>query len=241
MLLCWVFAALQAFPSCCGQGPLSSRGVQTCHWGGVSHGRAQAPGFPGSQAVVHVHSCSEACGIPDQGSDLYLLHQQADSLPLSHQGRQGDAFLVLIFGYYFRARWSTEQKHSIPMKTTSKICLNFLLSTSLYVSSSLWTAPQVQDMEVNIPPYLSNDEQIISKNAFPTKTSSGLTPCPKLVSLWMSPFLRRDKIHKGPSQQSLQCIIPPLTDCHRKVTWWLEEPPVCVPKYYKCANILFSQ
>ena len=40
------------------------------------------------------------------------------------------------------------------MKTTSKICLNFLLSMSLYVSSSLWTAPQVQDMKVNIPPYL---------------------------------------------------------------------------------------
>ena len=31
--------------------------------------------------------CSEACGIfPDQGLDLCLLHWQADSLPLDHQG-----------------------------------------------------------------------------------------------------------------------------------------------------------
>ena len=32
-------------------------------------------------------SCSTACGIfPDQGLNLCLLHWQADSLPLSHQG-----------------------------------------------------------------------------------------------------------------------------------------------------------
>ena len=36
---------------------------------------------------MHGLSCSEMCGIfPDQGSNLCLLHWQADSLPLSHQG-----------------------------------------------------------------------------------------------------------------------------------------------------------
>ena len=37
--------------------------------------------------VVHRLSCSAACGIfSNQGSNLCLLHWQADSLPLSHQG-----------------------------------------------------------------------------------------------------------------------------------------------------------
>ena len=48
-----------------------------------------APGLESmsSGAVVHGLSCSAARGIfPDQGSNLCLLHWQADSLPLSHQG-----------------------------------------------------------------------------------------------------------------------------------------------------------
>ena len=41
----------------------------------------------GSIVVVHGPSCSPANGIfPDQWSNLCLLHWQADSLPLSHQG-----------------------------------------------------------------------------------------------------------------------------------------------------------
>ena len=41
----------------------------------------------GSVAVAHGISCSTACGIfPDQRSNSCLLHWQADSLPLSHQG-----------------------------------------------------------------------------------------------------------------------------------------------------------
>ena len=42
----------------------------------------------GSVVVMHGVSCSEARGIfPDQGSNLCLLHWQADSLSLSHQAR----------------------------------------------------------------------------------------------------------------------------------------------------------
>ena len=41
----------------------------------------------GSVVVAHGPSCSAACGIfPDQGSNPCLLHQQADSQPLRHQG-----------------------------------------------------------------------------------------------------------------------------------------------------------
>ena len=41
----------------------------------------------GSVIVAHVPSCSVACGIfPDQGSNLWPLHWQADSQPLHHQG-----------------------------------------------------------------------------------------------------------------------------------------------------------
>ena len=41
----------------------------------------------GSVVVAHGPSCSAACGIfPDQGSNPFLLHWQADSQPLCHQG-----------------------------------------------------------------------------------------------------------------------------------------------------------
>ena len=50
---------------------------------------AAAPGLQstGSADVVHGLGCSVACGIfLDQGLNLCLLHWQADSLPLGHQG-----------------------------------------------------------------------------------------------------------------------------------------------------------
>ena len=57
------------------------------HCSGFSRCGARALGHAGSVAVVHGLSCSAACGIfPDQGSNLCLLHWQADSLLLSHQG-----------------------------------------------------------------------------------------------------------------------------------------------------------
>ena len=43
--------------------------------------------------VVHGLTCSLACGIlPDQGSNLCLLHQRKDSLPLGHQGSPSTPF-----------------------------------------------------------------------------------------------------------------------------------------------------
>ena len=47
----------------------------------------------GSVVVVQALSCSSACGIfPDQGSNPCLLHQQADSSPMSHQSPKGFFF-----------------------------------------------------------------------------------------------------------------------------------------------------
>ena len=46
-----------------------------------------APGCTGLTVVVPGLSCFVACGIfPDQGLNPCLLHWQADSLPLSHEG-----------------------------------------------------------------------------------------------------------------------------------------------------------
>ena len=50
---------------------------------------AAVPRLDCTGSVVRVHrlSCSMACGIfPDQGSNPCLLHWQADSLPVSHEG-----------------------------------------------------------------------------------------------------------------------------------------------------------
>ena len=50
----------------------------------------------GSIVVAHGLSCSQACGVfLQQGSGICLLHYQADSLPLSHQGRLIKAFFSL--------------------------------------------------------------------------------------------------------------------------------------------------
>ena len=53
----------------------------------------------GSAVVVHGLSCTKAYGIiPDQGSNLCLLHWQVDSLLLSHQGSP----ILNIFKAYSR-------------------------------------------------------------------------------------------------------------------------------------------
>ena len=86
--------------SCGSRRLLSSRGARASNCGSVSCCRAQALGCVGlrscgSQAREHgLNSCdpeglsgSLACGIfLDQGLNQSLLHWQANSLPLSHQG-----------------------------------------------------------------------------------------------------------------------------------------------------------
>ena len=72
----------------------SSCGAQASHCGDLSCFRARAgvheasvAAAPGSGAGAHRLSCPEVCGIlPDQELNLHLMHWQASSLPLSHQG-----------------------------------------------------------------------------------------------------------------------------------------------------------
>ena len=94
------------FSSCDDLGLPSPCGSPTSHCGGFSCSGAWTLGctgfwLRGVGSVVWLQgsrtqaqllwcglSCSSACGIfPDQGLNPCLLHGQADSLPLSHQGR----------------------------------------------------------------------------------------------------------------------------------------------------------
>ena len=65
------------------------------------------PGLWSTSSIVVAHrlSCSRACGIfLDQESNLCLMHWQADSLPLSHQGSPLQFLLLLLtfsFLFYF--------------------------------------------------------------------------------------------------------------------------------------------
>ena len=69
-----------------------------------------APGLQraGSVVVAPGLTCSVACGIfPDQGSNPCLLHWQADSLPLSHQGSPSTPLIeeTVLFPLYVLANF----------------------------------------------------------------------------------------------------------------------------------------
>ena len=83
---------LRLLSSCSEQGLLSRCSVWASHRGGFACCGVWALGRAGSGAVVHrsiavAHglTCSAACGVTLEGSNLCPLHCQADSLPLSHQ------------------------------------------------------------------------------------------------------------------------------------------------------------
>ena len=62
----------------------------------------------GSVVVARGLTCSVACGIfPDQGSNPCLLHWQADSLPLSHQGSLSTPLIeeTVLFPVYILANF----------------------------------------------------------------------------------------------------------------------------------------
>ena len=78
--------------SCCWRMSSRARGLQEswCEGSVVAAARLQSTG---SLVAAHGLSCSEACGIfPSQGLNPCLLHWQAVSLPLSHQGSLPDDF-----------------------------------------------------------------------------------------------------------------------------------------------------
>ena len=108
-----------AFSNWDDQGLLSGCDVQASHCGGFSRCGTQALMWAGFSScgswtlehklivVVDKFICSVACGIlSDQGSNPCLLHWQADSLPLSHQGSPIEIINLFNFSYSNRrVKW----------------------------------------------------------------------------------------------------------------------------------------
>ena len=97
--LCWVFISVR------GLSPVAeSQGHSSLRCAGLSLSwplllRSTGSSHAGSVVVAHGPSCSAACGIlPDQGPNPCLLHRQADSQPLRHQGSPiYYCFFIFIF------------------------------------------------------------------------------------------------------------------------------------------------
>ena len=94
--LCWIFVAAQAFSSCGECGLLRSCGL-----------RASSIGFSRGWPLLLQSTGLAACGIfPDQGLNQRLLHWQANSLPLSHQGSPwGDFWLDSVYAHIWQFQW----------------------------------------------------------------------------------------------------------------------------------------
>ena len=95
-LLCGLFSSCSARASHCGGFSLWSVGSAALRLSGFSS--------CGSRALEPRHglSCSVAHGIvPDQGSNPCLLHRQANSLWLSHQGSPGQQLFKNMFSLVY--------------------------------------------------------------------------------------------------------------------------------------------
>ena len=85
--LCWVFVSVRGLSLVAASGGHSSLRCAGLSLSRPLLLRSTGSRCTGSVVVAHGPSCSSACGIfPDQGSNPYPLHCQADSQPLRHQG-----------------------------------------------------------------------------------------------------------------------------------------------------------
>ena len=139
-----------------------------------------APGLlnMGWVAAVHELSCSVACEIfPDQGSSPCLLLWQADSLPLSHQGR-----LAFISD-------SVEQK-TVAMASLKVMWMHVTWSVCLVTQSCLTLC---NSMDCNFPGssvHGTSQVRILewvamptSRGSFPTQGSNpGLLHCRQILN-----------------------------------------------------------
>ena len=105
--LCWVFiAAHRLAPAVESRVYSLSRGAQASHCSGFSCCGVRALGAQASVVGMQGVSSSVACGIfGDQGSNSCLLHWQADSLSLSHQGSPIQPFTMNLSMQLF---WNLE-------------------------------------------------------------------------------------------------------------------------------------
>ena len=85
--LCWVFVSVRGLSLVAASGGHSSSRCAGLSLSRPLLLRSTGCRRAGSVVVAHGPTCSAACGIfPDQGSNPCLLHWQADSQPLRHQG-----------------------------------------------------------------------------------------------------------------------------------------------------------
>ena len=85
--LCWVFVSVRGLSLVAASGGHSSSRCAGLSLSRPLLLRSTGSSRAGSVVVAHGPSCFAACGIfPDQGSNPYPLHWQADSQPLRHQG-----------------------------------------------------------------------------------------------------------------------------------------------------------
>ena len=71
----------------------------------VARQALQSMGFPRQEYWTGCHFIPQGV-LPSQGSNQHLLHWQADSLPLSHQGRP--YFYAFLKFCFFKLRWYKE-------------------------------------------------------------------------------------------------------------------------------------
>ena len=92
--LCWVFVSARGLSPAAASGDHSSSRCAGLSLSRPLSLRSTGSRRAGSAIVAHGPSCSAARGIfPDQGSNPYPLHWQADSQPLCHQGSPLSSFL----------------------------------------------------------------------------------------------------------------------------------------------------
>ena len=93
--------------------------------------------FPGSLVWAHRLSRPSACGIfPDQGSNPCLLHWQADSLPLSHQGSPLYVLSWMVLVGFHQAE--KLRKHNANNLGCVKMLIRWTLRWTVWGSVTSW-------------------------------------------------------------------------------------------------------
>ena len=119
--LCWVFISVRGLSLVAASGGHSSSRCAGLSLLRPLLLRSTGSRRAGSVIVAHGPSCSAACGIfPDQGSNPYPLHWQADSQPLRHQGSPYHDILISS------VRWATSSCVNLTYLQGKQSCITAL-------------------------------------------------------------------------------------------------------------------
>ena len=134
--LCWVFVSVRGLSLVVASGGHSSSQCAGLSLSRPLPLRSTGSRRAGSVIVAHGPSCSAARGIfPDQGSNPCVLHRQADSQPLRHQGSPLTFFL-------FPFAWNTFF-HPLTFSLYVPICLKWVSCRPHIYGSCFVTIQQV--------------------------------------------------------------------------------------------------